>query len=100
MGQITLTKEQVYGSILGFIVGDALGVPVEFEERAWLVNNPVKEMIGYGTYNLPPGSWSDDSSLTLCLMDSLINNYSNTVLAKRMIQWLKEGYWNPYGEAC
>ncbi len=99
MGQVTLTKEQVYGSILGFIVGDALGVPVEFKEREWLMKNPVTDMIGFGTYNLPPGSWSDDSSLTFCLIDSLIHNYSNTDLSQRMIRWLKKGEWTPYGEA-
>ena len=57
--------------IFGVIVGDALGCPVEFEERRELKANPVTDIRGYGTFNLPAGSWTDDSSLTLALLDSL-----------------------------
>ena len=64
-------KEKIYNTIYGAIVGDALGVPVEFKDREWLSENPVSTMIGYGTYGLPKGSWSDDSSMMLCLADSI-----------------------------
>ena len=59
-------------SILGFVIGDALGVPVEFISRDELKQNPVKDMIGYGTYNLPEGTWSDDSSMSFCTINTLI----------------------------
>ena len=65
-------KDTIRGGILGLAVGDALGVPVEFQSREELRKNPVTDMRGYGTYNQPPGTWSDDTSLTLCLMDNLI----------------------------
>ena len=60
---------KVYDAIMGLVVGDALGVPVEFKQRDTFT---VTDMIGYGTYNQPPGTWSDDSSLTLATMESII----------------------------
>ncbi len=60
-------REKIYNTIYGAIMGDALGVPVEFKTRDELKENPVTDMRGYGTFNLPKGSWSDDTSMTLCL---------------------------------
>jgi len=53
--------------LLGVATGDALGVPVEFRSREDIKSNPVTDMIGYGTYNLPPGIWSDDCLLSASL---------------------------------
>jgi len=94
----TVTRNQVLGGLLGVCIGDALGVPVEFQSRHYLKNHPVTDMRGYGTYNQPPGTWSDDSSLTLCLVESLCHGFSLQDLAQRFIKWLNEGYWTPYGE--
>lgn len=49
---------KIYDAVMGLIVGDALGVPVEFKARDTF---HVDDMIGYGTYNQPPGTWSDQS---------------------------------------
>lgn len=49
--------------MMGLIVGDALGVPYEFSPRRKLKKDPAVDMIGYGTHNVPVGSWSDDSSM-------------------------------------
>ena len=46
-------KQKIYNTLYGAIVADALGVPVEFKDRDYLKENPVTDMIGYGTYNLP-----------------------------------------------
>ena len=59
-------------STLGFVIGDALGVPVEFKSREELTISPLKEMIGYGSHNVPEGTWSDDTSMMLATMDSII----------------------------
>ena len=59
-------------SLFGFIVGDAMGVPIEFESREYLKTKPVKQMIGYGTYDEPAGTWSDDTSMTLATTSSII----------------------------
>lgn len=57
--------------IIGHAVGDALGVPVEFCSRESLTKNPVTKMIGFGTHNVPAGTWSDDTSMSLCALGSL-----------------------------
>ena len=58
-------QSRILGGLWGAIIGDALGVPVEFMNREQVRRNPITGMRGYGTFNLPPGSWSDDSSLIL-----------------------------------
>lgn len=57
--------------IFGLVVADALGVPYEFKDRHFCQKHPMIDMVGYGTYNLPPGTWSDDSSLALATVDGL-----------------------------
>lgn len=59
-------------TILGFVVGDAMGVPVEFESREYLKENKIEKMEGYMSYMQPAGTWSDDSSMTLATIDSII----------------------------
>ena len=84
-------KNIVLDGIMGLAVGDALGVPVEFESRENLRNNPVKGMMGYGTYNQPEGTWSDDTSLTLCLLEALIEReYKVTSLANKFVKWYQK----------
>lgn len=55
----------------GHAIGDALGVPVEFCSRDSLKQNPIKDMIGFGTHKVPAGTWSDDTSMSLCALESL-----------------------------
>ena len=55
--------------IFGVIVGDAAGVPYEFKERD---SFQCDDMVGWGTHLLPPGTWSDDSSMTLATMESIV----------------------------
>ena len=64
---------KIKDGMIGLIVGDALGVPVEFTSREELAENPVTRMEGYGTYNQPTGTWSDDSSMAIATMDSIVN---------------------------
>lgn len=64
-------ESKLYGGLFGFCAGDALGVPVEFTTRSERKEDPVMEMRAYGTYHQPFGTWSDDTSLTLCLIDAL-----------------------------
>lgn len=93
-------KEKISGGILGVVVGDALGLPVQFLSREEVRQNPIKGMTGYGTFNTPPGTWSDDSSLTLCLAESLCEaGYDLQDIARRFIRWYKEGHWTPFGYA-
>ncbi len=93
-------RSRVLGGILGLCVGDALGVPVEGAPREALKQKPITGMVGYGTYNVPPGTWSDDSSLALCLAEVLAGGRLElSEVARRFVSWLDEGYWTPYGNA-
>ncbi len=84
--------------ILGLVVGDALGVPVEFFSREELKINPVADMIGYGTHHQPPGTWSDDSSMALCLAEELTEGYDLKRIGNSFAGWLYENQWTPYGK--
>lgn len=84
--------------LLGIAVGDALGVPVEFKSRDFLRAHPVKDMLAYGTHNQPLGTWSDDSSLSFCLAESLATNaYDLKDIAKGIVNWFQDGKWTPHG---
>lgn len=63
--------EKIKAVVIGHAVGDALGVPVEFASREELDNAPVTDMEGYGTYPVPAGAWSDDTSMSLCTLEVL-----------------------------
>ncbi|AFZ27333.1 ADP-ribosylglycohydrolase [Cylindrospermum stagnale PCC 7417] len=93
-----LTAAKTLSGLMGLCVGDALGVPVEFTSRADRVKSPVTTMLGYGTWNQPPGTWSDDSSLTFCLAESLCRGYSLDAIANSFWRWYKAAYWTPRGD--
>ncbi len=93
-----ITKDICRDILLGISVGDALGVPVEFKSRDLIAKNPVTDMIGYGTYRLPEGTFSDDSSLAFCLAEALTQPFSLSVIADNFIAWLNDNYWTPRGE--
>lgn len=81
----------VKDSLYGFIVGDAMGVPVEFEDREKLINKPVTSMLGYGSHDVEAGVYSDDTSMTLATMDSIIKqngiiNYND--IADKFCNWV------------
>jgi ADP-ribosyl-[dinitrogen reductase] hydrolase len=91
-------KDKIMGGFIGLCVGDALGVPVEFKPRSYLKDNPVRDMIGFGTHYQPAGTWSDDSSLTFCLAESLCNGYDIYDIGDKFVQWYHKGYWTPDGK--
>jgi len=93
-----LTAAKTLSGLMGLCVGDALGVPVEFTSRAERIKSPVTTMLGYGTWNQPPGTWSDDSSLSFCLAESLCRGYSLEAIANSFWRWYKEAYWTPRGD--
>jgi len=96
MNKETLEKK-IESALYAGIVGDALGVPVEFSTRQELALCSVKNMVGYGRYDEPEGTWSDDTSLTLCTIESLLQGYNLENLAQTFCKWLFESYWTPSG---
>ncbi len=85
--------------IVGHAVGDALGVPVEFVLREELAKNPVREMRGFGSHNVPPGTWSDDTSMTLCLLESLsrLKAIDYLDIMKNFVRWIKNAEFTATG---
>jgi ADP-ribosylglycohydrolase len=90
--------EKIKGALFGLAVGDALGVPVEFMTRKELQSKPVITMVGYGVWNQPPGTWSDDSSLSFCLAEALTEDYDLNKIAMNFVAWLKQGYWGAHNK--
>jgi ADP-ribosyl-[dinitrogen reductase] hydrolase len=92
-----MNSNKIKSVLFGVAVGDALGVPVEFKSRQVILKNPVKDMIGYGTYNLPPGTFSDDSSLTFCLAEALTTKFDLNTIGQNFVKWFYNNYWTPRG---
>ena len=92
-------KYVVKSAMFGMAVGDALGVPVEFSDRAERDADPVTDMREYGTHNQPKGTWSDDSSMAFAAMDSLADNgrFIPEDVMKRFSDWYLNAEYTPYG---
>lgn len=88
----------IKGAMFGVVVGDALGVPVEFKSREELTACPVTGMLEYGTHDQPAGTWSDDSSMALCLMESLTRGLDYEDMAATYLRWADEGHWTAHGD--
>ena len=91
----------VKSSLYGFVLADAMGVPVEFIDRETLAKDPVTSVRGHGTYNMPEGTWSDDTSMTLATMDSLIKKNGNINLndiADRFCNWYNNAEYTATNE--
>ena len=92
-----MERRLAYDILFGMAVGDALGVPVEFKNRAVIARNPVKTMLGHGTHFQPAGTWSDDSSLAFCLAEALADDFTLKAVANNFVQWYCKSYWTPHG---
>ena len=86
--------------IIGLAIGDAMGVPIEFFKREDLLNNPVTTMIGEQSHFVPKGSWSDDTSLNLALIDSINNKKCIDLydISRNFIEWGENGKYTPNGK--
>lgn len=93
-----LSEENRYrGTLLGLATGDALGTTVEF--RAPGTFPPVVDIIGGGPFMLNPGEWTDDTSMSLCLAESLIERRGHDPgdQMKRYVLWFTEGHLGSNG---
>jgi ADP-ribosyl-[dinitrogen reductase] hydrolase len=89
-------KDRVLGALVGLAVGDALGVPVEFKTRDQFA--PVTGMRGEGSHHQPAGTWSDDTSMALCLADSLLaDNLNLRSQMDHYCRWLDHAEWTAHG---
>ncbi len=94
---VTFT-ERAIGGIIGVAVGDALGVPVEFVGRETLRSDPVTGMRAYGTHRQPAGTWSDDTSLTLCTAETILDGFDGDRTGDAFVDWFRKGRWTAHGD--
>ena len=94
-------KSKVRAGIIGHAIGDALGVPVEFTSRGHLACRPVRDMEGYGTHNMPAGTWSDDTSMEIALLQSLIDEgrFDYKGIMDNFCRWWEEDKFTATGRA-
>jgi ADP-ribosyl-[dinitrogen reductase] hydrolase len=89
--------DKTVGALLGLAVGDAVGAAVEFMPRGTF--DPVVDMTGGGRWNLKAGYWTDDTSMALCLAESLLaEGFDPKDQIKRYTRWYREGYLSSTGE--
>ena len=86
------------GCLLGLACGDAVGTAVEFKARGSFP--PVTDMVGGGPFRLAPGEWTDDTSMALCLAESLIEckGFDARDQMERYVRWWREGHWSSNGQ--
>jgi len=85
------------GCLMGLAVGDAVGTTVEFKPPGTFP--PVADMVGGGPFGLKPGEWTDDTSMALCLAESLItcHGFDAQDQMDRYVRWWKQGYLSSNG---
>ncbi|MDP4002904.1 ADP-ribosylglycohydrolase family protein [Methylobacterium sp. NEAU K] len=84
-------RDRALGALIGLAIGDALGTTLEFEARD--TKPSLYDMMGGGPFDLQPGEWTDDTSMALCLADSLIagNGLDERDLMERFCRWYEAG---------
>ncbi len=91
----TITRYQ--GALLGLAAGDALGTTLEFKPPGTFT--PIADMVGGGPFRLSPGQWTDDTSMALCLAESLVTmpGFDAKDQMARYLRWYREGYFSSAG---
>ena len=85
-------RNRYHGALLGLAAGDALGTTLEFKSPGTF--RPLTDMQGGGPFNLQPGQWTDDTSMALCLGESLVrcHGFDPKDQMERYCRWWQEGY--------
>lgn len=90
-------QDKYEGCLLGLACGDAVGTTVEFKRRGSFA--PITEMVGGGPFNLVAGQWTDDTSMALCLAESLLaqKGFDAKDQMDRYLRWYNDGYMSSKG---
>lgn len=91
------TLDRYRGCLLGLAAGDALGTTLEFEQPGSFA--PLTDMVGGGPFNLKPGEWTDDTSMALCLAESLVTRrgFDPIHQLETYVRWWRDGHLSVKG---
>ncbi|HMQ28119.1 MAG TPA: ADP-ribosylglycohydrolase family protein, partial [Acidimicrobiales bacterium] len=91
------SEDRAVGALLGLACGDAVGTTLEF--RAPGTFEPITDLVGGGPFSLRPGEWTDDTSMALCLAESLVDRGGMDLAdqLRRYDRWHREGYLSSNG---
>jgi ADP-ribosylglycohydrolase len=91
------TLDRYRGCLLGLAAGDALGTTLEFEDPGSFT--PITDMVGGGPFNLKPGEWTDDTSMALCLAESLVTQrgFDPVHQLETYVRWHRQGHLSSTG---
>ncbi|RMG56347.1 MAG: ADP-ribosylglycohydrolase family protein, partial [Bacteroidetes bacterium] len=90
-------QDRARGALLGLATGDALGTTLEFTRPGSFT--PLTDITGGGPFDLAPGEWTDDTSMALCLAESLVQcgTFDAHDQMRRYLRWYREGYYSVKG---
>jgi ADP-ribosyl-[dinitrogen reductase] hydrolase len=89
-------RSRYRGSLLGLAVGDALGTTLEFSVPGRF--EPISDMVGGGPFGLEPGQWTDDTSMALCLAESILEaGWDPVDQLTRYVRWMRDGHLSSTG---
>jgi ADP-ribosylglycohydrolase len=85
-------RSRYRGALLGLAAGDALGTTVEFTTPGEF--KPLTDIVGGGPFQMKPGEWTDDTSMALCLAESLFarNGFDPVHQLETYVRWYREGH--------
>lgn len=93
-----IEKDKIIGSIYGGIMGDILGVPFEFMSREEVQKYNIFSHSIHGKHRQLFGAWSDDTSMTLCTVESLCHGYNLKNIGDNFVKWMDNGVWTTSGK--
>lgn len=93
----TTARDRAVGALAGLAVGDAVGTTVEFRRPGSF--EPLTDLVGGGPFHLAPGQWTDDTSMALCLAESILDTgtLDPADQLRRYVAWWRHGYWSATG---
>lgn len=91
------SENRALGALLGLAVGDAVGTTLEFKRPGTF--EPITDMVGGGPFGLPAGAWTDDTSMALCLAESIVDTGGMGLAdqIRRYVAWRRDGYLSSTG---
>ncbi|MGB6058717.1 MAG: ADP-ribosylglycohydrolase family protein, partial [Microthrixaceae bacterium] len=90
-------RGRAIGALIGLAIGDAVGTALEFQRPGSFA--PISDIVGGGPFRLQPGQWTDDTSMAMCLAESILDTgvLDPADQLRRYVAWMKNGYWSSTG---